>query len=335
MGVAARTSATRSATETSTSCPTAEITGTGQAARTRASRSSSKSASSSCEPPPRVTTTRSTRARQSALTAEITVAAAPSPCTRQGATSTGIDGNRPWSTRRKSRSAAPVGLVATPMRRGRNGQRPLARRVEQPLLLEPGLELLQLEGAGPGAAQLHLLHHQLVLPMRRVDLDEATGHHLEPLGQGQGQAARLGGPEHGAQHRLGVLEGEVDVAAPLAAQVGHLACHPDVAEARLQGVAQGAGQLPHREGARQRRGPLEQVAGPLRLRRRPARAHRRPLGRTTRAPGPPGAGESRRMVPAARPRRRGRARTSGRRSARGPRGRRAPGAPAGRRRTRR
>ncbi len=73
---------------------------------------------------------------------------------------------------------------------GQEGQRPLARRVEQPLLLEPRLELLQLEGAGPGAAQLHLLHHQLVLAVGRVDLDEATGHHLEPLGQGSRRRRR-------------------------------------------------------------------------------------------------------------------------------------------------
>ena len=53
--------------------------------------------------------------------AAATAPAAPSPWTRQGATRTGREGKRAWSTRRKSRSAAPVGLVATPTRRGRKG----------------------------------------------------------------------------------------------------------------------------------------------------------------------------------------------------------------------
>ena len=59
-GVAARTSATKSAIVKSTSWPTAEITGTGQAAIARASRSSLNAQRSSADPPPRPMMTTST-----------------------------------------------------------------------------------------------------------------------------------------------------------------------------------------------------------------------------------------------------------------------------------
>ena len=58
-GVGARTSATKSAIVTSTSWPTAEITGTGEAAMARATASSLNAHKSSIDPPPRPTMTTS------------------------------------------------------------------------------------------------------------------------------------------------------------------------------------------------------------------------------------------------------------------------------------
>ena len=58
-GVGARRSATKSAMVTSVSCPTAEITGTEQAAMARATASSLKVHRSSSDPPPRPTITTS------------------------------------------------------------------------------------------------------------------------------------------------------------------------------------------------------------------------------------------------------------------------------------
>src|SRR2546423_15427599 len=56
-GVGARRSATKSAIVKSVSCPTAEITGTEQAAMARATLSSLKVHKSSIDPPPRATMT--------------------------------------------------------------------------------------------------------------------------------------------------------------------------------------------------------------------------------------------------------------------------------------
>ena len=61
-GVAARTSAARSANVQSTSWPTAEIVGMAEAASARATGSSLNAHRSSIEPPPRPTISTSTRA---------------------------------------------------------------------------------------------------------------------------------------------------------------------------------------------------------------------------------------------------------------------------------
>ncbi len=85
-GVAARRSATKSAMVTSVSWPTAEITGTGQAAMARTTASSLNAQRSSSDPPPRPTMTTSTPGTQAtSVRARAMSAAAPSPCTRDGA----------------------------------------------------------------------------------------------------------------------------------------------------------------------------------------------------------------------------------------------------------
>ena len=63
-GVGARRSATKSAMVTSVSWPTAETTGTGQAAMARATASSLKVQRSSSEPPPRATITSSAQSER-------------------------------------------------------------------------------------------------------------------------------------------------------------------------------------------------------------------------------------------------------------------------------
>ena len=85
LGVAARTSATRSAMLTSTSCPTADTTGVALAAMARATASLLKAARSSALPPPRPTMSTSLppwALRRSM--ADTISAGACCPCTRQG-----------------------------------------------------------------------------------------------------------------------------------------------------------------------------------------------------------------------------------------------------------
>ena len=118
----ARTSATRSHSVTSVSWPTAEITGTGSAATARATRSWLKVQRSSREPPPRPMMARSNPSiRHSSARAAQISAAAPSPCTRVGTTSSSASGQRRAVTAMMSCKAAPSGLVTTPMRSGYGG----------------------------------------------------------------------------------------------------------------------------------------------------------------------------------------------------------------------
>ncbi len=80
-----------------------------------------------------------------------------------------------------SRIAAPVGDVTMPITRGYARQRPLAGSVEEPLRLEPPLELLEGELERADALGLEQLHDQLVLPARGVDVEAAEGQHLHAV----------------------------------------------------------------------------------------------------------------------------------------------------------
>ncbi len=84
-GVGARRSATKSQMVKSVSWPTAEITGSSDAAIVRANPSSLNAAKSSSDPPPRATTITSTRlARLKYFTPALTSDGAEAPCTCAG-----------------------------------------------------------------------------------------------------------------------------------------------------------------------------------------------------------------------------------------------------------
>ena len=144
VGVDARTSAARSQSGVSCSCPTAETTGTGHAATARTSRSSLNGSRSSKLPPPRASTITSTpgarRARRSASTIP---GAARGPWTYVSATSTCAGGKRLWIAVSTSRFAAASLPVTSPIRRGQPRQRALPLGREQPFGRELRLQPLE------------------------------------------------------------------------------------------------------------------------------------------------------------------------------------------------
>ena len=218
---------------------------------TRASRSSSNAERSSREPPPRVTTTTShPGVGERAHRRDRPWPRRPPPARGRAPRAPACPGSARAATRRKSRSAAPVGLVATPTRRGRKGSGRLRAGSSSPSAWSRSLSCCRSERLGPGPARLELLHHELVLAVRRVDLDEAPGHDLQPRPRSvEGGPCAPARPTATAPMRgLRVLQREVDVPARLAAQVRHLPGHPDVAEARLDRARRSAGQLAHPEG---------------------------------------------------------------------------------------
>ncbi len=111
---AARRSATRSVSEMSVSCPTAEIVGTRTAARARQTASLLNAARSSRPPPPRPTMQTSMPGiRFTSRSARASACTAPSPCTRALTTTIRQQGHRLPTTVMMSRSAAPAVLVTT------------------------------------------------------------------------------------------------------------------------------------------------------------------------------------------------------------------------------
>ena len=130
-GVAARTSATRSAVVTSTSWPTPLTTGTRHAAIARATCSSSKAERSSCPPPPRAKMiTSSSGTRERSANASRIDCGASSPCTVawRKIRRTGM---RERATSAMSCTAAPLRLVMIPTQRGQRGRgrfRPCSKR---------------------------------------------------------------------------------------------------------------------------------------------------------------------------------------------------------------
>src|SRR5712691_1652810 len=120
LGVAARTSATKSTIVTSVSWPIALTTGAREAATARASPSSLKHQRSSSDPPPRARMTTSTRSATNAR-ARRRLAGASGPWTRAGAIRMCAIGYRRRRIVTMSCTTAPTSDVTTPIFRGNDG----------------------------------------------------------------------------------------------------------------------------------------------------------------------------------------------------------------------
>ena len=178
------------------------------------------------------------------------MAAAPSPCTRQPATRTRAPGKRPCTTRRKSCSAAPEVLVATPMRAGRKGSGRFRAWSRSPSAASLSRSCWSASARAPAPRGSTSWTTSWYRPRGRVDLDAPPGHHLGSVAQVEFHLPCGGGPEDRVHRGVGVLQAEVDVAARLAPEVSHLAGHPDVLEGRLDRALEPAGQLGDGEHAR-------------------------------------------------------------------------------------
>ena len=174
-GVGARRSATKSAMVTSVSWPTAEMTGTGDAAIARATTSSLKAQRSSIDPPPRPTMMTSTPG---------TRPIAFSPRAMSSAALFALNPRRPdHDLRVRVPAAEHLDDVADrraferrddPDFSRQRGQRPLPGGVEQPFALQALLELIEGELQRPESVRLEVLAHELILALGLVDRDPAA-----------------------------------------------------------------------------------------------------------------------------------------------------------------
>ena len=126
--------------------------------------------------------------------------------------STSTPRQRRRSTSRKSRTAAPVGLVTNASRRGNAGSLRFARRIEQPFGRQLLAQLPQRQLQRADALRLQLVDDQLIAAARRVHIEMAVADDVEPVGQIELQLRRRAAPHHGANLGLVVLEREIRVA---------------------------------------------------------------------------------------------------------------------------
>ncbi len=258
-GVAARTSAAKSARVTSDSWPTPTTTGRGKAATARTTRSSLNGQRSSSEPPPRARMSRS-MARPSTgsvhrarlRSAPRMVAGAVSPWTRHGAKTTRTSGQRRRRTWTTSCRTAPVSLVASPIVRGQTGKRPLPGRLEEPLGGELRLHRLEAQGEVAEAGGLQRVDVELVGALLLEDVDPAVDDDLEAGLWLEGDARPVVAEDDAAQLRAGVLERQVGVTGGADADLADLALDPDVPQVRraAQAIADDPGELGDRPDAR-------------------------------------------------------------------------------------
>ncbi len=127
--------------------------------------------------------------------------------------------------------------------RGQHRQRSLAGSVKEPFGLQPLLQLLEGHLQGTRAARLHVLADELILAFGVVDPEPAARDHVLAVFQLEFQVAD-GRPEHdGLNLRARVLQREIDVTGVPRPAVGDLPLDPEIAEARLEQLADRSGQL--------------------------------------------------------------------------------------------
>ncbi len=142
-----------------------------------------------------------------------------------------------------SRIAAPSSDVTIPIFCGSAGRARLRAGVEQPLFLEPLLQLIECELLRPEPVRLEMLADELVLALRLVHRnpsardDPHTINRLElqiPQRRSEHEAAQLGGS---------VLQREIQMARRPDFAIGELALDPDLVELGFERVAQPDRQL--------------------------------------------------------------------------------------------
>ena len=175
-----------------------------------------------------------------------------------------------------SRSAAPVGEVTTPMRRGSAGSGALARGLEQSLACELLLQLLEPPAQRAFAGLLQVLDDQLEFAARLVQAHAAAREHRMPSRGGKRTQHDCAAEHRAADLRAVVLEREIPVAGGGAREIRDLALDPE----RAAGPARAAC------------GPRVQARGEDSRNRQYVPCRRRALGRGSRTPGSVGHGRA-------------------------------------------
>ena len=132
---------------------------------------------------------------------------------------------------------------------GQHRQRTLPARIEQPLLLQPFLQLVEGELEGAESLRLEMLADQLVLALRFVHRDAPARHDVQAIGRLELQVAECGPEDHTANLRRRILQREIQMPGVPEPAVGELALDPHLEELRFEQIANAHGELRDRQDA--------------------------------------------------------------------------------------
>lgn len=138
---------------------------------------------------------------------------------------------------RKSRIAAPDGLVTTPIRPGQLRNRPLALLVEQPFGGQSALQFLKTHPKVPDAGQPQLPDAELVLAAHFVDREVAERFDHRAVRNAEPRAGRGAAEIDGPDLRLRVLHRKVGVPGTVQRQRTDFTGHPERQQRALDDLA--------------------------------------------------------------------------------------------------
>ena len=164
--------------------------------------------------------------RLAAAMAAAISAAAPSPCTRVGTTSTSAPRHRRAEDLQEivNRRASGTGHDGDLPHEGR--QRPLTARVEQPLAGKLFTELPQGQFQRADALGPDAFDDQLITAPRRINVQSAAAHDLQAVMQIEPHPHERVPPHRAADLGMVVLERQVAMARMRPGEIGDLARHP-------------------------------------------------------------------------------------------------------------
>src|SRR5690606_28037931 len=159
---------------------------------------------------------------------------------------------------------------------GNRSRRAHPTLTEEPLLLEPLLELLEGERQRALPHRLDALDDQAVAALRGPHVDRALHQDREPFAKAEAQALRHRGPDLHLNRCVRILEAEEEVAPGMRAAVPRdLPADPDALEPGLEGALDGPRELTDAQDLPLWRGRCGRRRGGVRPRSRPGGRFRR------------------------------------------------------------
>ena len=151
------------------------------------------------------------------------------------------------TTSRKSRMAAPLGLVTNAIRRGKRGSGLFRRASNKPSAASLAWQLPKGQLQGPQSLRLQLTNDELIAAARRIDVQLAPADHLLAVFEVESQEAGRGLPDYGSNLGCLILEREIRMAGTGGAEIRDFPRYPHRGKRLFERISNAAGELRNRE----------------------------------------------------------------------------------------